>query len=133
MSENIRKMINKVKNFKQFINESEKYNEIIEELPIKVDVKKSWTGRYYTIDVPPMKMKYETYLKLGDNLSDDQIKYGKERDGRVYSKDIETLSNDVSVSHYDYKNGKASFSASTENDVRNWLEFYKEYVCSDNF
>jgi hypothetical protein len=80
-----------------------------------------------------MKMKYETYLKLGDNLSDDQIKYGKERDGRVYSKDIETLSNDVSVSHYDYKNGEASFIASTENDVRNWLELYKEYVYSDIF
>jgi Na+-transporting NADH:ubiquinone oxidoreductase subunit NqrF len=133
MSEDIRKMIDKVKNFKKTVNESENYNKIIEELPIKVDVEKSWTGHYYTINVPPMKMKYETYLKLGDNLSDDQIKYGKERDGRVYSKDIETLSNDVSVSHYDYKNGEASFKASTENDVRNWLELYKEYVYSDNF
>ena len=133
MSEDIRKMIDKVKNFKQFVNESENYNKIIEELPIKVDVKKGWAGRYYTINVPPMKMKYETFLKLGDNLSDDQIKYGKERDDRVYSKDIETMSNDVSISHYDYKNGEASFSASTEKDVRNWLELYKGYVYSDNF
>ena len=129
----MREQINRVKNWKQFLNESENYNKIIEELPIKVDVKKSWTGRYYTINVPPMKMKYETYLKLGDNLSKDQIKYGKERDGRVYPKDIETLSNDVSVSHYDYKNGEASFTASTEKDVRNWLELYNEYVYSDNF
>lgn len=120
-----------IDNFKQFVNESEDYNKIIEELPIKVDVKKSWTGHYYTIDVPPMKMKYETFLKLGDNLSDEQIKYGKDKDGRKYSKDIETLSNDVSISHYNYKNGEASFSASSEKDVRNWLELYKEYVYSD--
>jgi len=133
MSEDIRKMIDKVKYFKQSLNESENYNKIIEEFPIKIDVKKSWTGRYYTIDVPPMKMKYETFLKLGDNLSDKQIKYGKEIDNRTYSKDIETYSNDVSCSHYDYKNGEASFSASTEKDVRNWLELYNEYVYSDNF
>lgn len=113
------------------MKESEKYNEITEELRIKVNVKKSWTGRYYVIEVSPMKMKYETFLKLGDNLSAEQIKYGKEKGGRVYPKDIETFSNDVSVSHYDYKNGEASFTASTEKDVRNWLELYKGYVYSD--
>ena len=133
MSKDILKRVVNIKNFKQFINENEKYNNIIEELPIKVDVKKSWTGDYYTIDVPPMKMKYDTFIKLGDNLSDDQIKYGKEKDNREYPQNVELYSNDVTISHYNYKNGEASFSASTERDVRNWLDLYKEYVYVDNF
>jgi hypothetical protein len=70
---------------------------------------------------------------LGDNLSTKQIEYGKEKYGMVYDKDVETYSNNVSTAHYDYTNGETSFSASTEKDVRNWLELYKEYVYADNF
>jgi hypothetical protein len=123
----------RLKNWKQFLNESENCNRIVEKLPIKVDVRKGWTGKYYIIDVPPMKMKYETFIKLGDNLSDKEIEHGKEKYDITYPKDIEMFSNDVSISNYDYKNGEANFTASTEKDVRNWLEMYKEYVYSDNF
>ncbi len=133
MSKDIRNLQGKVKNFDQFVNESEEYNNIVEELPIKVDVKKSWTGKYYNINVSPMKMKYETFLKLGSNLTDDQIKYGKEKQNTKYTDTVELYSNDVSASSYDYRNGEASFSGTTEKDIRNWLELYKDYVYADNF
>jgi hypothetical protein len=101
---------------------------ITEVFPIGVSVEKTWTGRYFAILVPPMKMTFETFRKLGDNLSEDAIRYGKEMDNRVYEKEVELYANDVSISQYDYQNGECRFSASTEKDVKNWLELHKNFV-----
>ena len=107
--------------------------QIKETFPVKVFIKKSWTGKYYTIEIPPMKIRHETFLKIGDNLSSEAIKYGKEKDGRTYPEEIELLSNDVSMSSYDYKTGETRFSGSTKADVNKWLKLYKKYVYSDKF
>ena len=112
--------------------EKEMSNEIVEEFPIKVNIEKGWTGRYYTINVEPMKMRYETYLKLGDNLTSKQIEYGKTKYSYIYKDKIERYPNDVSVSQYDYHNGEASFTASTTKDIDNWLELYKDYVYTES-
>lgn len=106
--------------------------EIIEKLPIKVSIEKGWTGHYFTINIPPMTMTYETFLRLGSNLSKDEIEYGKKEYGIVYPQDIETYHNDVSISHYDYTNGECNFSASSKKDIENWLQLHKKYVYSDN-
>lgn len=61
-----------------------------------------------------MKMTYETAEKIGDNLSQSQITYGRE-----YDESILKYPNDVSLSHYDYTTWEANFSASTVEDVEN--------------
>jgi len=96
--------------------------------PIKVTVSKSWTGKYFNIEG---KMSYELFLKLGDNLSQEQINYGKEKDNREYSEDILMNPNDVSGTSYDYKTNDAVFTASTIQDVQNWLGLHKNYVYVD--
>jgi hypothetical protein len=110
----------------------EKSWNIKKEFPIKVEVKKSWTDKSYIIKVSPMKMKYETALKLGDNLTKDQIIYGKQNMNRKYDKNIEKYSNDVSICSYDYENGEVIFSSSTLDNITNWLMLYNYYVYSDN-
>ena len=93
---------------------------------IKVSIQKAWTGKYYTIHAP--EIDYETFLSIGDNLSIDAINYGKRKYSRVYPKEIEEMSNDVSYSHYDYDTNSGTFTASTETDVKNWLKLYEDII-----
>lgn len=122
-----------IKKFNDYLNKSEESWNIIEKLPINVNVKKSWTGKYYTIDVPAMKIKYETFLKIGDNLSQKSIDYGRKMYNYKYTDEQLNYSNDVTVSHYDYKTGECNFTASTIKDVKNWLNFYHDIVISDDY
>lgn len=131
MSKDIRNHIDMVKNWEQILKEGEEKSWGIDEiLPVRVNVKLSWTGKYYTIDVPPMSITYDTARKLGDNLSKKSIEHGKS-EGRTYDPKIEKYPNDVSLSSYDYKNGEARFSASSIDDVKNWLKLYNNIVYSD--
>lgn len=125
MSKDIRDHINMVKKLQQILKEG-----IEEKLPVKVKVELSWTGKYYTIDVPPMSITYDTARELGDNLDRKSIEYGKS-EGRTYDPIIEKYANDVSLSSYDYKTGEARYSASSIDDVKNWLKLYKDKVYSD--
>lgn len=97
----------------------------------KVEIKKCDTGRGYTINI--QGMNFDDFLDLGDNLSEEEIEYGKKVYGISYPNDIERYSNDVSYTSFDYQTKEGVLVASTEKDVRNWLELYKDIVYSDNF
>lgn len=108
----------------------ERYREIIEKLPIEVNVHKR--NGYYTLTVKPMSMSYETFNEIGlsnQRLTHEQWEYHKE----CYPKD-ETLDirrkyqNDVEIFQYDYQNGEASFTASTYQDVENWFKLHSKFV-----
>ena len=117
---------------KRILRESkvEKSWSIEENRPIPVSIHK--TNSYYIIEVPPMSMKYETFQELGDNLNKDVI------DFRLKNKETYGLSNisekqikyptDVSHSTYDYENGEATFTASSIEDVKNWLKLYDDII-----
>lgn len=104
---------------------------IIEVLPILVNVEKSLTGECYIVFVPPMKMKYETAQRLGDNLklSDKDWDY---RESVGCDNSMRKFQNDVCFRTYSYKNGSATFIASTIEDVKNWLEYYKSIVYTND-
>jgi hypothetical protein len=128
-----------IKNFNQFLNEKEMCWSIKEERPIKVKIRKAtdrssgnwWligdSEKEYIIEPEPMTMTYETYYKLGDNLSQDQIDYGLSN-GRTYDEKTLKYPNDVHKGTYDYSNGETYFVAPTEKDLENWLNFYKDVV-----
>lgn len=97
----------------------------------KVEIKKCDTGIGYTIII--QGMDFDDFLDLGDNLSEDEIRYGKNTYGITYPNDIERYSNDVSYTSFDYQTKEGVLVASTEKDVRNWLELYKDIVYSDKF
>lgn len=99
-----------------------------ENFPIEVVVKKGWNGKYFVIEVEPFLMTYDTFLKLGDNLTSEAIEYGKKSYGVAYDKNVELYSNDVGNSTYDYNDYSCTFNCSTQKDVDNWLELYKEFV-----
>lgn len=112
MSEDIRKMIDKVKNFKQLVNEGEinwekeKSWKIKDEFPITVYVEKSWTGIYYVIKVPSMKMSYETWQDLDFNHK-------------------------VDISQYDYENGEATWTSYTIDNIKEWGDKNKDRIVID--
>jgi hypothetical protein len=109
MSEDIKKMIDKVKNFKQFVNESgidwknEKSWDIKDTFPIEVFVEKSWTGRYYVVKAPTMKIRYETWQDLDSNHS-------------------------VDISKYDYSNGEATWTSYVLDNIKKWGEENKNRI-----
>ena len=110
--------------------EKEKSWQIKDEFPIDVYVKKGWTGKYYVISVPEMKMSYETFNDLGnDNLSKDSLEY-RLKNGLSDTEEDGTkiIPTDVSVSSYDYSNGEANWTASTLEDVKNWELKYNDKV-----
>ena len=105
---------NKLKNFikttfREFLNEGEinwereKSWEIKDQFPIEVFVKKSWTGRYYVVEVPTMSMSYEVFQDL-DN-------FGK-----------------VDISSYDYENGEARFTSYNLERIKEWGERNKDRI-----
>jgi len=90
--------------FNDFITEAEiNWNKeeswrIKEEFPIEVFVKKGWTGRYYVVEVPPGKMRYQTFIDLDD------------------------LGSGVDISHYDYENGKCNFTSYSLDSIQKWAD-----------
>lgn len=106
-----------MKNLQEFIKETiheclneaeinwqkEKSWKIKDKFPIEVFVEKSWTGSYYTINVPPMCMRYETFMDL-DN-------FGK-----------------VDISTYDYENGAARFTSYSLDKIKEWGEKNKDKI-----
>ena len=102
--------------------------QITEEFPVEVEVKVSWTGKYYCIIVPPMKITYATFQRLGDNLTEEAMAYGENMDGRIYDTKIRSHPSDVSQSCYSYCDGACSFHAGRETDVLNWLVIYNQIV-----
>ncbi len=113
----------------------EKCWQIVEVFPILVSIKKSWTGKYYCIEIPPMKIQHVTAFNLGMNLTlpDHVWEYRKEMGLNSLEREqqLRKYQNDVSFNQYDYSDGNARYSASTLNDVKNWLELHKEYVYFD--
>lgn len=89
---------------------------------MKLTISKGWNGDYYVIK--SNDIDYDTFLEIGDNLSKEAIEYGKKQYGIVYPKHIEELSNDVSCSRYKYTTCESEFTASTKEDVENWLKLY---------
>lgn len=94
---------------RQFLNEGEinwekeKSWKIKDQFPVDVFVEKSWTGKYYTIKVPTMKMSYETFM------------------------DLDSFGN-VDISTYDYENGEARFTSYTLDKIKEWGEKNKDRV-----
>jgi len=76
----------------------EKSWKIVEQFPIEVFVKRGWTGRYYVVEVPPGKMRYQTFTDLDD------------------------LGLGVDISHYDYENGKCNFTSYSLDSIEKWGE-----------
>jgi hypothetical protein len=112
MSEDIRRMINKVKNFKESITEGEinwdkeKSWEIKDQFPITVFVEKTWTGRYYIIKAPSMKISYETWEDLASF-------------------------NKVGMSSYDYENGEAIWMSNSLDDIKEWADKNSDKIIVD--
>ena len=110
---------------------TEKCWKIEEQRPVIVVVEKSLSEKYYCVVVPELKMKYETWEKLGSNLSRKSIEHGRSI-GRVYTENQHEEANDVSGSSYSYKTGKAYFTASTIEDVNTWLKANSKIIVKSN-
>jgi len=93
---------------------------------IKVTISKSWTGRYYVIEA---NVDYEAFEKLGNsNITKEQMDYGKSVYGFAYCEDDAMYPNDVSGTSYCYKSKEARWTASTIDDVNNWLNKNRHQV-----
>lgn len=86
--------------------EKEKSWKIKDEFPITVFVEKSWTGKYYVIKAPTMKMSYETFQNLDFNHK-------------------------VDISTYDYENGEATWTSYKLEHIKEWAEKYKDKIIVD--
>jgi hypothetical protein len=105
----------------------EKCWSIKEKLPISVKVLPN-----NDIQVAPMLMSYETFEKLGDNLSEEEIKYRLEREkshglGDLTDKMIKYPTG-VYGFIYNYDDGSCLFISRSKNDTKNWLKLYEDYV-----
>ena len=83
--------------------DKEKSWKIKDQFPIEVFVEKSWTGKYYVVNAPTMSMSYDTYMDLDS--------FGK-----------------VDISRYNYKNGEATFTSYTLDNIREWGEKNKDRI-----
>lgn len=113
----------------------DKSNYIIEERPIKVNVEKSWTKTYYTIEVEPMLMKRDTADKLSSGnirLSEIDWECRKKKSLDIKKDNFDhKYQNDVKLFSYNHHDGKAMFSANILDDVKNWLAKYSDIVYTD--
>jgi len=89
------------------------YNEIIkeqkcwqikEERPIKVKITETLNKQYYSVLVPEMKMRYETFNHLSP------------------------VTGKIVGGEYNMKNGNTSFFAYTKEDLNEWLEKYNKII-----
>lgn len=116
--------------FLDILKEREDSWNIEEKFPIKVHIFQTRGGNY-RIEPSSMTMSYKTFEKLGDNLSEEQIDYGKNR-GIEYSVKDRMYPNDVRINYYDYKTGECAFLASTMKDVENWLKKHRNLVTTSD-
>ena len=91
------KMVRRIINEGEIDWKKEKSWKIKDNFPIEVFVEKSWTGKYYVVTAPTMKMSYETFQNLDS--------FGK-----------------VDISTYDYEDGEARFTSYSLKDIKEWGE-----------
>jgi hypothetical protein len=100
----------------------------------EVEIKLSWTGKYYTITALN-SISHDEWMSLGDNLSKKNIEINDEIEKKYNIKRTEKqlrYPTDVSFSNYNYATGKGSWSASTKVDVKNWLELHDDKVYTNS-
>jgi hypothetical protein len=100
----------------------------------EVEIKLSWTGKYYTI-TSLSSISHDDWMALGDNLSKKDIKINDEIEKKYNIKRTEKqlkYPTDVSYSNYDYSTHMGSWTASTKEDVNNWLELHSDKVYTNS-
>ena len=89
--------------YNQIIKE-QKCWQIKEQRPIKVKITETLNKEYYSVLVPEMKMRYETFNQLSPT------------DGKIIG------------GEYNMKNGNTSFFAYTNEDLNEWLDKNKDII-----
>ena len=94
---------------------------------IKVNIEKSWNGRYYTIKIPTSDISFDAYQEIGKNLTQSQIEYELEQGNKIDDRIIK-YPNDVTYCYYDKDKGYACFSSLSMENIHNWLRLYDNII-----
>ena len=95
------------------------------------EIKKSWHGKSFYLDIPADTISHELFMYLGGNLgllTEDIIKMRKQVYNLDTSEKLKQFPTNVKGNHYEYKTGLCTFYGDSLQDFKNWFALHSEHI-----